>query len=483
MKTGKKILALLLAAMMLSGAMTGCGGTGEETTATDTTAMETVVGEETTVETEAETFAPMEEKNFGGKDVNMFLRTEWAYEFMVDEETGANVSDAIFRRNMATEEKCGVKLNYIEQAGAWGSHTAFTNTIHNSVLAGDGAYDMIAGYQAVLTLNIVNEDLLNLYDVPHMVLDAPWWTQEGVETLTYNGKCFMAGGDIAVSLLEGIFCMFFNKQLAQDYGTPDLYEVVQNGEWTHDKQAEVTKGIYQDLNGDGKKGIEDLFGLCTGGNPIRNTVVCYDTPTISTEGKVVWMTERTVNVVEKLVTYFNENDAFLCRTVADVDNIFRESRALLVSTTLGTSAVMREMEDDFGIIPMPKYDMAQEKYRTSTINEVSMMCVPVTAADTDMSGYVLEAMCRESTNTVADAFYNVALQGKYARDEQSLEMIGLIRDSLTFDFGWIASLATDVSGAQYQVMVEENNPAFATWYAEKENVILTKVQEYLALYE
>ncbi len=481
MKT-KRIIALLLAALLLGSTITACGGTTEETApAGETVATETTAAEETVEETEA--FPPLEEKNFGGKDVNMFLRTEWEYEFVVEEETGANVSDAIFRRNMAVEEKHGVNLNFIDQAGAWGSHTAFTNTIHNSVLAGDGAYDMIAGYQAVLTLNIVNEDLLNLYDVPHIVLNAPWWTQEGVEALTYNGKCFMAGGDIAVSLLEGIFCMFFNKQLALDYAAPDLYELARNGEWTHDKLAEVTKGVYQDLNGDGKKGIEDLFGLCTGGNPVRNTVVCYDTPTISAEGKVVWMTEHTVNVVEKLVTYFNENDAFLCRTVADVDNIFRESRSLLVSTTLGTSAVMRDMEDDFGIIPMPKFDVSQEKYMTSTINEVSMMCVPVTASDKDMSGYILEAMCRESTDTVADAFYNVALQGKYARDEQSLEMIGLIRDSLTFDFGWIASLATDVSGAQYQVMVEENNPAFATWYAEKENVILTKVQDYLALYE
>ena len=72
----------------------------------------------------------------------------------------------------------------------------------------------------MLTLNIQNGDLLNLYEVPHLELDAPWWTEAGIEELTFNGRCYQVGGDIAVSLLEGINCMFYNKQLAEDFSVP-----------------------------------------------------------------------------------------------------------------------------------------------------------------------------------------------------------------------------------------------------------------------
>ena len=42
---------------------------------------------------------------------------------------------------------------------------------------------------------------------------------------------------------------------------PDLYEVVNNGQWTIDKIVELTKDIYRDLNNNGKVDTtEDLFG-------------------------------------------------------------------------------------------------------------------------------------------------------------------------------------------------------------------------------
>ncbi len=410
---------LILMAMLL--ALSACGTSTTETTVAATPVPEMEAS--TDMETQWE---PLEKKTYGGKEVNFLVRSEWAYEFMVEEETGANVSDAIFRRNITVEDTADCRLHFIDMTGDWEHQTTFTNTIHNSVLAGDNAYDIIAGYQAVLPYNIVNKDLLNLYNIPHLTLDAPWWSQEGIETLTYNGICYMVGGDIAVSLLESISCMFFNKQLALDHNLPDIYEIVRAGAWTHDKQAELIEGIYQDLNGDGIRSEEDLYGLITQHNGIRPYVVAYDTPTISKEGKIIWMTEHTVDVVESLVDFFGAADAWYIQLPKEAQQILTENRALLINTTLGTASLLRDMDNDFGIIPYPKYDGNQENYMTTTSNEVSMMCVPVTAGDLDMSGYILETMCRHSTDTVADAFYNVALQGKYARDEESLEMIRLM---------------------------------------------------------
>ncbi|MCI8388267.1 MAG: hypothetical protein HFE63_07385 [Clostridiales bacterium] len=480
MKKSLRIQYLLICGLLLS-SFAACGSEPSDPDTSDSNDLSTSAQD--SIDTAATQYPELEVRDLNGQKVNVLVRTEWNYEFMVDEQTGDTVSDAIFNRNRAIEERYNCSLNFIDFAGAWGSHTNFTNIIHNSVLASDGEYDFIAGYQAVLTSNIANGDLMNLHDVPYLTLDAPWWTQEGIDALTFNGRCYEVGGDIAVSLLEGINCMFYNKKLAEDFGVPDLYQLVEDGKWTHDKMLEVSKGVYQDMNSNDIKDIEDRFGFVSPSGWIRTYVVAYDTPTIDVGGKLIWNNSHTVSVVEKLVDCFQQPDVIYTANTNDADKIFSESRALLMNTTLKSASKLREMNDDFGIIPMPKFDEKQDSYYTTTSNEVSMICVPITAPDMDVSGLMIEAMCRESTDTVASSFYDVALSGKYVRDDKSLEMLELIRGSLTFDFGWISSMATGVSGAQYETMVKENNSAFASWYAANESSIQERTNTYLEAYK
>ena len=477
---------MFLAALFAVSTLASCGGDGGAKNDTDPADVTTASGgdEETSSGASDETtIAPLEKRDLGGKTINAFIRTEWDYEFVTDEESaGDTVSDAIHERNRAVEDKYNCKLNFIEQKGAWGSHTAFANKIHSSVLAGDGEYDFVAGYQAVIPTNILNGDLMNLYDVPNIEYRAEWWTQEGVDALTYNDCCYMIGGDIAVSLLEGINCMFYNKSVAENYGTPDLYALVRDGKWTHDTQLEVTKGLYSDLNGDGKKDEEDNFGYTAGVYYTRPFVVSYDTPTVSKDGKIIWNTEHTIDVVSKLVDFYANEHVFFIQDETAAEKIFTSGHSLLLESSLGRASALRSMDDDFGILPLPKYDETQKDYKTTTANHVSMICVPKTVSDPDISGFIIEALCRESTDTVAKAFYDVALKGKYTRDEESLEMIELIRSSLTFDFGWIASVITDISGYRYQVLMETGDKNFSSWYASNESSIQEKLTQYLDAY-
>ena len=153
----KKLLraqSAMLATLLLIPALAACGGSDPVNDVT-TSGGDPSGADETTTAAD-DSIKPLESRNLGGKDINVLIRSEWSYEFMVDEESGDTVSDAIYKRNSTVEERYGCNLNFIDFAGAWGQHENFTNIIHNSVLAGDGAYDFIAGYQAVLTLNIQN---------------------------------------------------------------------------------------------------------------------------------------------------------------------------------------------------------------------------------------------------------------------------------------------------------------------------------------
>jgi hypothetical protein len=65
------------------------------------------------------------------------------------------------------------------------------------------------------------------------------------------------------------------------------------------------------------------------------------------------------------------------------------------------------------------------------------MCVPVGQEDLSRTGSILEAMAAESMFTLKPAYYDIALKGKYIRDEDSEDMLDLIFDSKIYDLGWL----------------------------------------------
>ncbi len=471
----KRCLCLLLSALMLSGCLAACSGGKTEETLPD--AGSAAVGEPVPEDGEAETEAasdPLPDRDFGGADVTALIRTEWAYEFLPDEGgSDAMVSEAIAERNNRVEEKYNVRLKFEDTRGDWGNKDNFINAVHNSVLAGDGAYDFVSGYQATIVQNVTMGDFLNLLELPYIDLSSAWWTRKGVDALTVNNRCFIATGDITVTMLEYLYCMYWQKELAAANGLPDLYALVDSGKWTHDKLKELIAGTSLDVNGDGSMTDADRFGLIAGGDYLRQYLVAYDTPVVSVKADgtpyLSWNTEHTVSVVESLVSlYNNSGETFISSDKTLLTGLFRNGQALFAAGLFGQAAAMRDMEADFGIIPYPKFDEAQADYLTSTNNNVSMICVPVTCGDTDAAAFVIEALCRESTDTVSAAFYDTALKSKYARDDDSARMIDLIRGSLSFDFGWVYSTVLNL-GNSYQMFVEENNTDFASYYASREN--------------
>ena len=140
------------------------------------------------------------------------------------------------------------------------------------------------------------------------------------------------------------------------------------------------------------------------------------------------------------------------------------------------------MEDDYGIIPYPKYDETQEEYRTTSHNAVSMMCFPVTVKDPEMSAIITEALCAESYRNVIPQYYDIALKAKGARDDESGEMIDLIRDSLIFDFGWVHSVPMGSIGTIMQELISNNNSGLSSAWASKEAKVISGLETINAAY-
>ena len=432
--------------------------------------------------------------DYEGAEFNILCRTEWAYEFSVEEQTGDLVSDAIYERNSKVEDRFNVDLVYSEVDGSWGAQNTFLNTLNNSILAGDGAYDLVAGYQAYMITPAMEGYFLNILDLDYIDASAPWWSKQCNDSITVNGKLYLTTGDIAISLWENIYVMFFNKQLAEEYNFPDLYELVESGEWTYDKLNEISSMVGRDLDGNGVYNDSDLYGFATASNNhARLWQVAFELPitTLNDDGfmEMSLNCERTQEALIKLVDLYKQSTTYKSFEALDEPGqfseptMFIENRALIVTAFLGAAEMLRDMDTDFGIIPYPKYDENQTEYRTTAHNSTSMICFPKTVVDVDMSAIIAEAMCAESYRSVIPKYYEVSLKTKISRDEQSERMIDLIRDSLIFDFGWVHSVPMDSVGTLLAGLITSGSTDFASKYATKEPKVLEGLAKINEAYE
>jgi hypothetical protein len=100
------------------------------------------------------------------------------------------------------------------------------------------------------------------------------------------------------------------------------------------------------------------------------------------------------------------------------------------------------MEADFGIVPIPKWDESQADYRCTVNFHVSTcITIPITDGDPERTGVFLEALGCKSKYTLQPAYYDIALNGKYVRDEESSDMLDIIFANRVYDIGLIGDFA------------------------------------------
>jgi hypothetical protein len=127
--------------------------------------------------------------------------------------------------------------------------------------------------------------------------------------------------------------------------------------------------------------------------------------------------------------------------------MFSENRALFSWIRMRIVERLRAMETDFGILPLPKLDKEQSAYITRNNAWTGAgISIPVTASDTDRSGMILEDLAAESRYTLQPAYYEINLRGKFARDEESQEMLDIILSNTAYDLGAIYEFG-DITGA------------------------------------
>ncbi len=390
----------------------------------------------------------------------------------VDTQTGEIVDDTIYERKLYVEELLNVVIDPSEVM----EFTKASATIRKTVNAGDDAYDVYLEHMITAGGDTLEGIFLNWYDIPHMNFKQPWYPQATVENITVDGVMYLLLSDVMMSSFHNTYCYYYNKEIAANYDLPDIYDIVRKGDWTFERVTELSKGVYRDLNGDGQKDMKDQYGYATS---IDSNVVTYawafDIDLIDVSGGkpvVVANNEKMINAVSMLRDFFyNSGDAFTMTIWTDFIDMFTQGQVLFIPRCIGeTQTFFREMEN-YGLLPFPKYDSAQDKYYTMLDGCSPLIAVPKTASNTEMIGAVLEAMGEYSYKYVVPAYYDVALKVKGTRDENSIEMLDIIAEGRVVDFGFVYDSWKGFSFSLMDLVGTNSNGDFASYYKKKEKSV------------
>lgn len=485
----KQIIAYtLLLAMILSA--TACGGTSGNQT--DSSAQESTSAEET--EKKYPDDLP-EDLRFDGENVTFLYREEVANEFCVDEATGDVVDDAIFDSHRAVEERLNIGVVTVKRLGHTTDYrTDYMQHITSTILAGDDEYDwvdlMIGNSPTLMNQGIFMDIAQNEY----IDLNKPYYLRGLIDQGAVDGKLFFVSGDASLGYIKCAFCMYFNQRLMDEFKTENPYDLVDSGEWTLDKLGELATKAAQDLNGDGKYDLNDKLGFVVhDSNHPKGFWISTDTVMYKKDSSGEWQftygSERDADVVDKLykLLFVDEGGYYSGITNARPDHLekynqisskFASGEIFLMTAEMDDSvAQLRDMKDDYGILPYPKYD-EKDEYRSSARNTHNAFSMPVTSSHADIAGAVLEALSSSNHENVLPAYFETALKKKYARDDDSSRMYDIIRDTMTLDFGYIYSNAIGYPESVFNKSYQNEN-SFASNLASQKDSLVTKLADYM----
>lgn len=159
-------------------------------------------------------------------------------------------------------------------------------------------------------------------------------------------------------------------------------------------------------------------------------------------------------------------------------NAFNEGRALFWLEAMYGVPTLRNMERDFGILPVPKFDESKENYASFIhTGHGSSVTIPVTVRDTDMVGRVLEDLTYDSAD-VRDAFIETTLKGKYARDNESADMIDIIINNIRTDYALLLNTYGLQLDNDMRTMMNSGSTEISSLFASKSESYNAAIEKY-----
>ena len=433
----KKIITILLAMVMLFSIVACANNTDKDT------------DNGNKVETQKEKIWDKKELDYDGYVFSILAGTpsgklsSWdGSDIDCEEITGNEVLDEVYNRNILIEETYNCEIQWVDAVNA--------ATVKNTIMAGNEEDGAMISRSIKETFGFLEEDLildLNDPSFTHLDLKQDWYSQTIQRDTTVAGKLYFVNGDMLFTDETAMWITLFNKELANRYVTDvNLYQAVKDGTWTVDMFMQYAALATTELVADDKWTYMDQWGYVGEGPNVAALVTGagYRYASITEDGGIVSnvFNPDFQNVYKKCYDTVDKRFCLLASDILGVESIFSamdstfyEGRALFMITGMNRTLAFREMDTDFGILPLPKYNAEQQDYYTWTTYNTNVVSIPYTCSDPERTSAIMEALFEESSYALRTAYIDKAVKYQSTRDDDSIDMLDIIINSTVYDIG------------------------------------------------
>ena len=440
-------LSLLLVVSLLLSCSQNSGDNNTEK-ADNNSSTEAEAEEATEIPVATEYIPDLPKVDMSGKTFTI-LSSNWAqgYEPLYindiysEELNGDPFNDAVYNRIIYMEDKYNIKIEHADM-----ERMISLDSLRKTVNANEDAYDLYLMRAADFNTIVSNRYAVDLGEVEYMNLSQPWWDSNSYESFSLLGKHYGICSDITTNDELAVWCMFFNKNMLQNLALESPYSLVTNGKWTYDKVFEMGKVASKDVNSDGKMDRNDTFGIHTirdaFSGMLNGAGIFFGE--IDKDGNLTFTLKNGDNLTKIINIFtgmFDKNEVYNMHVrgegITDAQ-MLSNGQALFDFSGIQIVRRLREMEDDFGILPYPKYDENQAEYMSSISPwYLTLAIIPTTNTDLENTGIIMEEMAYQGYKNLRPAFYENLLQRKIARDSESGEMFDYLFNNVKYDSGAI----------------------------------------------
>lgn len=478
----KKLLTLISVIFIVSILITSCNNKIQiETT-------DTIINSEEIISTMPEYTFP--ELNYNGEEfyiLNTDSKVWGAFsDIVIEEEIGEVLNDTVYYRNQFIEETFNIKLKQMAIHPDNIISRAFT-----LIQAGDDTYSTMFvshGWQGAIGTIVLENEFYNLAKIPELQIDRPWWNNNINDRLKIGESdlLYFASNDIDVYNMQAIIAIFFNEKIAENLNISMPYDLVRNGKWTLDVLNNYLKSA-TNLNGD-DDWTWDVNGNFTYGYTSYH--MGATTLLLGTDVKIVDFDNENLpyfaaeneyfyNAVQKLSNILSIEGQYIYADGKPFDrmiDVFQNNRTLFVDGAISNASLLREMEDSFGILPMPKYNENQENYCTTIHPMSTFTVIPVTNKNPETTAIILDAMAYLSYKDVRPAYFDVALSLKQLRNDDSIDMLEILLNTRSIHLGYVYGWTTDFMNNNMRKLIQISNPNIASTIEQNRNIIENNIQ-------
>ena len=256
--------------------------------------------------------------------------------------------------------------------------------------------------------------------------DNPWWNQIIRNMCSYNNKTYVAGGSFIFDTAQ-TWLLYYNEAIWKECGFEDPYKMIDEGRWTQDKFAEFCRTAARDLDMSGAlDSPEDRWGLiCPQQDLCRAWYMGLGGHYFLTNEKtghvqLACNDQHTFDIIQKMHSMKVDDNTITdngyANDVASMIADFTQGKSLFFAYMPGVGG-LQNMEDDWGVMPMPKFDENQKDYLSGVDHNSAVFGVSVTNKDVHQVSVLLEALGRHAM--ILENIYWPDYKETYWRHEES----------------------------------------------------------------